>query len=288
MWRHIRTHENPADLISRGLPAGDLVNNRLWWHGPQWLCQKQVEWPEPLKLHEQKQPAEVKFEMKINAVTRRDELQIFVSGFPEKVALFDYTKNLGEIERVLSYVIRFINKCKAKYAKRPLCALSTAQLEENVRQYVPFPTKNELKQARQTFIEKEQSLAYSQECKYLKMYGNKAKAGQFPERSKILNLNPYMDEDGIIRADGRIGEADLPYDTKYPIIVPPHSRLSRAIILQAHRKLMHGGTQAMIQYIRATYWIPRLRSEIKFFTLNALVMQKGNTQINGKLASGPN
>lgn len=33
-WQHVRTHENPADLISRGLTDKEIVDNPLWWNGP--------------------------------------------------------------------------------------------------------------------------------------------------------------------------------------------------------------------------------------------------------------
>ncbi|GFV74376.1 uncharacterized protein TNCV_5128181 [Trichonephila clavipes] len=44
-WRYCKGKDNPADLISRGLPLNDLKNNKIWWHGPKWLTMKQTEWP---------------------------------------------------------------------------------------------------------------------------------------------------------------------------------------------------------------------------------------------------
>ncbi|GFY32278.1 uncharacterized protein TNCV_3557861 [Trichonephila clavipes] len=44
-WRYCKGKDNPADLISRGLPLNDLKNNKIWWHGPKGLTMKQTEWP---------------------------------------------------------------------------------------------------------------------------------------------------------------------------------------------------------------------------------------------------
>ncbi|GBO44249.1 hypothetical protein AVEN_47383-1 [Araneus ventricosus] len=36
-WSHCPGKENPADLLSRGIPASNLAKSSLWWHGPPWL-----------------------------------------------------------------------------------------------------------------------------------------------------------------------------------------------------------------------------------------------------------
>ncbi|GBM60739.1 hypothetical protein AVEN_147990-1 [Araneus ventricosus] len=36
-WRHENSADNPADLISRGTSATNLVNNSLWFHGPTFI-----------------------------------------------------------------------------------------------------------------------------------------------------------------------------------------------------------------------------------------------------------
>ena len=44
-WRHVPTNQNPADLLSRGMDANQLVRNSLWWNGPKWLAEMPSHWP---------------------------------------------------------------------------------------------------------------------------------------------------------------------------------------------------------------------------------------------------
>ncbi|XP_055644163.1 uncharacterized protein LOC129780182 [Toxorhynchites rutilus septentrionalis] len=44
-WRHVPGLENPADLVSRGMEAEQLMTSRLWKHGPDWLQKGEDTWP---------------------------------------------------------------------------------------------------------------------------------------------------------------------------------------------------------------------------------------------------
>lgn len=39
------THENPADISSRGVTPAQLIESKLYWNGPDWLKQSQDAWP---------------------------------------------------------------------------------------------------------------------------------------------------------------------------------------------------------------------------------------------------
>ena len=44
-WRHIPTQLNPVDDASRGLSADELINNRRWLSGPDFLWKPETHWP---------------------------------------------------------------------------------------------------------------------------------------------------------------------------------------------------------------------------------------------------
>ena len=54
-WRHIPTHENPADLGSRGGKVSD--SERLWWYGPEWLKTRE-NWPADITTKSTKESLE--------------------------------------------------------------------------------------------------------------------------------------------------------------------------------------------------------------------------------------
>ena len=51
-WRHVPTRQNPADAVSRGVKATELMEHPLWWHGPAWLATHPVALPvQPTAAH---------------------------------------------------------------------------------------------------------------------------------------------------------------------------------------------------------------------------------------------
>ena len=42
---YVPSKENPADYAIRGLTVPEMVNNDLWWHGPEWLKLIESGWP---------------------------------------------------------------------------------------------------------------------------------------------------------------------------------------------------------------------------------------------------
>ena len=56
-----------------------------------------------------------------------------------------------------------------------------------------------------------------------------------------------------MRVGGRLERAELPFDSKHQIIIHAKSTLCNLIIGEAHRRILHGGTQLTIATIRYKY-----------------------------------
>lgn len=85
------------------------------------------------------------------------------------------------------------------------------------------------------------------------------------DKSKIVNLQPILDADDILRVGGRIGRAECNLDKKHPIIIPNQSKLCYLLIHQVHELTHHGSNQVMMQVLRERYWIPHLRTTLRAY-----------------------
>ncbi|EFN67947.1 hypothetical protein EAG_00199, partial [Camponotus floridanus] len=83
----------------------------------------------------------------------------------------------------------------------------------------------------------------------------KLRAGkQIQVSSKLLALNPFIDEKGLLRVGGRIQNSKMTFEFKHPIILPLDNRFTRLLFEREHRRLLHVGPQALLYSIRENYW----------------------------------
>ena len=80
----------------------------------------------------------------------------------------------------------------------------------------------------------------------------------YPRKSTINQLKPFLDNDKYLRARGRIEWANLPYESRHPIIVPP-GHLAYLLVHFQHYFLKHAGIGTILATLRNSLWIVRAR-----------------------------
>nr|CAH7736561.1 unnamed protein product [Callosobruchus chinensis] len=61
--------------------------------------------------------------------------------------------------------------------------------------------------------------------------------------SKILSLNPFIDDAGVIRVGGRIQRSEYQFSFKHPAILAGKHHLSILLCQYEHKRLLHAGPQ---------------------------------------------
>ena len=59
--------------------------------------------------------------------------------------------------------------------------------------------------------------------------------------SSLYRLDPFLDDDGLIRVGGRIKRARLSFTTKHPIILPRESHVTNLLVQSCHTNVNHMG-----------------------------------------------
>lgn len=103
--------------------------------------------------------------------------------------------------------------------------------------------------ATKTIVKLIQHAHFSKEIEELKNNRNVSLKG------KMNKLNPFIDDDGIVRVGGRLTNAtDIDTDQRFPIILPYETTFLKLIMLHEHKKLMHAGPHATLASVRMKYW----------------------------------
>nr|CAI5820351.1 unnamed protein product [Callosobruchus analis] len=200
---------------------------QLWWQGPTWLQDDEANWP---NVH-YSNPTELPELRKTFKVT------LDATFFP-----FDRFSNINRLKHSFAYVIRFKNNCLRARSERIKSEL----------------TNSEINHAFQTLIRFTQMLCFPNEYRQLK---NKK---PLDSTSKILALNPFLDEQGPLRVGGRLTNSELPFSRKHPLLLDSSHHLTKLIFVKAHKDLLHAGPQAMISHVRETFWPISARNLAKF------------------------
>ena len=65
-----------------------------------------------------------------------------------------------------------------------------------------------------------------------------------------------------MRVGGRIADAPIAFDAKFPKIAPPKHQVAQLLIASLNQKLLHAGQDHILVHLREKFWIPSGRSAI--------------------------
>lgn len=257
-WRYVPTSENPADFISRGINASQILGLDLWWHGPKFLSESEVRWPllnpEINELPESKNTnktliktknlplnkislginsaPKIQKPEKINKLKNNKEININVKiNSSEQLINIQNYSSLNKLIRILAFTKRFIFNSRNPNAKR-----------------AGILTVSELNDAFHSLCIIAQIQSFPNEYKAL--------SSNLPLHSKsnILSLSPFLDNNKLIRVGGRINSSKYNYEKRHPILLDSSHHLTKLLFEREHINNMHAGPQLLLSLIRESVW----------------------------------
>ncbi|KAK3742405.1 hypothetical protein QZH41_008057 [Actinostola sp. cb2023] len=243
-WKFVETTNNPADLATRGIDASRLKETQ-WLEGPDFLKQAHptVSAGEEVSLNEE-DPELRKFNVKATNVT--------TDLSTSRLSRFSTWASLRRAVATLVAKAREINGGRHK------------DPDMKNRDGPPLPTSKELEKATIVLLKMVQTEVFSGEIKLLSILTDQDHANRESARRKkntlkkscLYGLDPFIDEDGVLRVGGRLRRSSLEFTEKHPAILPIGHHLSELLIRHYHETTYHQGRQITHGAVRqAGYWV---------------------------------
>ena len=108
---------------------------------------------------------------------------------------------------------------------------------------------------------------------------------KIPKNSKILQFLPFIDQQGLIRAQRRIGKSHLNFETKLPILVDWKHHVIELFLQNEHKNSRHEGTEHVSIIVQQKLWILGIRNALRSIKNKCMTCRKGITQIKAQLTA---
>ncbi|XP_058814538.1 uncharacterized protein LOC131678408 [Topomyia yanbarensis] len=201
-----------------------FLESKLWSSGSEWLSKSEENWPRESPL--EPVPEEL---------MERETVAAGATCSGKYNAIFTRYSHFNKMLRVVAWISRFRRNCQSRRLGQPSCLNATLTVEE-------------LERSKGLLLRLVQSESYLQEIKDLH-------TGKLVSpRSTVRALNPFQDEQGLLRVGGRLQHSNEPYESKHPILIPGNHPFTKLLARHYHHKLLHGGPRLMLAVIREQYW----------------------------------
>lgn len=228
-WAHCPGTENPADLLTRGIPAQELVHSQLWLHGPAFIRDS---------FDYDNEDTGDDSVSNLSSVALEEAASPVLVSSVVPIAMFDVDRwgSLTKAIRVVAWVQRFLCNVRKKTDVRLFGEISY----------------EEMKDAKLLLLQQVQSREFPEEVRALR------EGRPISKSSSLYKLTPYLADDNLLRVEGRLHQSDLTFDEKHPILLP-RCHLAVLLVRFQHSLMKHAGVSTMMNALRKCYWILGLR-----------------------------
>ena len=213
-WNHVNRAQNPADCASWGLFPSELIEHKLWWDGPEWLCSAPTNWPKQSPISTAEETEE-----------ERKICSLATTIVKSPVLPIDRYSSFTKLKRVTAWILRFASNCRSR---------------KNGSNRVTSPLTVEKLNAAETYW-----FHVSQQSHFDNELNAIQKKVSIPDSSCLLPLHPIVDSSSLLRVGGREQNSKAPYSSQHPIILHGKHPVTKLIIQSEHLRLLHAGPKLL-------------------------------------------
>ncbi|XP_075162988.1 uncharacterized protein LOC142235611 [Haematobia irritans] len=171
-WHHVPSQLNPADLLSRGTTADNIISNKLWLNGPPFIKLPPSNWPPQLQT--------------VNTILEVRPLKVVHTTTITHDLIINHTfiNNYKTMVRIFAYIKRFITLChKVPITHGAITAAEMNQATNTICRLIQY-------------------------CYFKEDLSSLCRNGCMKRQSKLIPLSPFL-HDNLIRVGGRLSNSSL-------------------------------------------------------------------------------
>jgi len=197
----------------------ELSVSQLWRSGPEWLG---LNAPVYLDVESSIMPEPCSLELKSASKSSHSLLVVQNKPTIGNLITCEGFSELRRLLRVTAYVLRAVNRFKSKKTHDSI-SLTPQEIAAGELLWI-FHAQKEL------VLQKDFSTLKGQ-------------------------LGLFTDEKELWRCGGRLQNAEIPYATKHPILLPRSHPFTSLVVQDAHSRVCHNGVKETLTEVRSRYWI---------------------------------
>ena len=231
-WHYVPTKVNPADHASRGIWANEDDKMKTWLQGPEFLRDDVEDYG---KVFPEPGTAEHELEIRVNLMDA--ELS------KPSTRLLERYSSYHRLCKAVAWMIKF-----ATYLKARKKGSETAHPGKEV-------TVEDLSAAESAVVRCIQKDSFPEEVEAL------SESKQLAAKSRLLSLDVFMDDEGILRVGGRLQNTESEVE-RHPIVLDKHV-VTDLIVRQLHEKNAHVGVNYTLSLVRRKFYLIKGYSTVK-------------------------
>ncbi|XP_055633360.1 uncharacterized protein LOC129773740 [Toxorhynchites rutilus septentrionalis] len=234
-WRWVPTRLNVADDGTKWDGTPDLTPESRWFTGPDFLWLPESKWPHTPPLR-----AANTAELRPHLLLHRT-VSISAGINYELICVSKFSK-WKLLRNCVALVFRYISNLRLKTKEQPIL--------------IGPLSADELNKAEEYLFRLAQHEGFPNEVANLDSICLTETTKSLPKTSPLYQLNPQLDERGVIRMRTRIGACQFATEAaKKPIILPRDHHITTLIMKHYH----HCNHETVINELRQRFHIPRIR-----------------------------
>ena len=270
-WLYVESRHNSSDAASRGLSVQNLVQSE-WLSGPSFLWKKCEVWNNPADIVDDEAETLIRNEMRkatvfSQHVSTRDNTPLQSLEVDRLNHISCWYKAKRCIANCLKLKTRLMKKIKGVHSSKEDNKITTSDLvlaeNEILRSYQMETFNGQYAVLLNCVAGDESRQNFNRKKASLKKLGS------------LYRLDPFVDEDRLMRVGGRLQRSDLMFGERHPVVIPRRGHITELIVRFYHEEVCHLGRSATLNHLRQNgFWVIGGSAAVSSYIRNCVICKR--------------